>query len=560
MGSVLGPQGGLPIEDGLADAFGNSDSGFTETVTGLINSVGKKLSSTKQPDPIEPYALPSDSGDSRGGKLKTLGIAAAALVVVAGASFWFLSGSEEQPAQNAENLRTPPAAETAVGPEPVPSVADTAAVQVLVDKARSARDAGRLFEPVGNNAIEFFAAAIEADPDNSLIAGELNVAIGQALAFAESAMLESRLDDTGAALQRVATVDPQNGRLPFLNAQLSQMRLRSELDVARAAIRETRFEDAGAALSVARGLDVADTSEIDAVTAELRAARGEQQVDEVLAKATARLDSGNLLSPSNDNARYYFQLVLANDVDNAAARQGLSVIAGKLAYQARAEIDSGDLSLASDTLASARALDPASSEVAATTEALETKIAEIAEQERLDELDRQAQLEQQAAAERQAEADRIAEAERLAEAERIAQDQSAGEALAVAAATVAAGGESLESGTTETAPSETASTETAQSSINQQPTSVSSLNRTKYAAPKYPRAAQRRNQSGWVDVVFTVMVDGTVTDIEVRDAEPSETFDSAAVKAVEKWEFEPVVENGSIVEKRAGVRLMFALE
>jgi TonB family protein len=543
MGSVTGPQGVSPMEDRLADAFGNTDSGFTETMTGMISSVGKKLSSTKEPDPVDTYVLPSDSGDSQGGKLKGFGIAATVLAVVAGAAFWFLGGFEEQPFQSEESLRTPSVAEANVASESVSSVADTAAVKALLDKARSARDAGRIFEPVGDNAIEFFAAAIEADPDNALIATELNTAIGQALAFAESAMLESRLDDTGVALQRVASVDPQNGRLPFLNAQLSQMRLRSELDAARAAIRESRFEDAGTALSVAHGLNVADTSEIETVSAELRAARGEQQVGEVLAKATARLDSGDLLSPTNDNARYYFQLVLTNDADNAAARQGLSVIAGKLAYLARAEIDNGDLNRASGTLASARALDPASSEVAATILALETKLADIAEQARLDELNRRAEVERQA------------EADRLAEAERLAQDQRASETLAAATAAMAAGGESFESTMLESA-----SQAPAQSSINQQPMSVGSLNRTKYAAPKYPRSAQRRNQSGWVDVVFTVLRDGTVADIEVRASEPGKTFDSAAVKAVEKWEFEPVVENGSVVEKRAGVRLMFALE
>jgi protein TonB len=79
-------------------------------------------------------------------------------------------------------------------------------------------------------------------------------------------------------------------------------------------------------------------------------------------------------------------------------------------------------------------------------------------------------------------------------------------------------------------------------------------------APKYPRAAQRRNQSGWVDVVFTVTLDGTVKDIEVRKSEPEGTFDSAATRAVEKWKFEPVVENGVTIEKRAAVRMMFALE
>ncbi len=291
-----------------------------------------------------------------------IGIAATVLVVVAGALFWFFNGSKVQPVQVEEELRTPSVAEADVASEAIPPA---------------------------------------ADPGNSLLAAEQEATIEEAFALVESAMLESRLDDAAMALQRVATVDPQNERLPFLNAQLSQMQMRTELDAARVAIREGRFEDAGSALSVARELNPTDTTEVDAVAAELIAARSEQQVDEVLAKATARLDSGDLLSPSNDNARYYYQLVLANDADNTAARHGLSVVAGKLAFQARTEIDKGNLSLASDTLANARALDPASSDVAAATEALASKRAEIAEQERLDEANRQALAEQQAAAERQ---------------------------------------------------------------------------------------------------------------------------------------------------------------
>jgi protein TonB len=84
--------------------------------------------------------------------------------------------------------------------------------------------------------------------------------------------------------------------------------------------------------------------------------------------------------------------------------------------------------------------------------------------------------------------------------------------------------------------------------------------RTKYVGPKYPRAAQRRGLSGWVDVIFTVDIDGTVTDISIRESNPGVTFVNSAVSAVEDWEFEPVVENGVAVQKRAAVRMMFAVE
>jgi outer membrane biosynthesis protein TonB len=51
-----------------------------------------------------------------------------------------------------------------------------------------------------------------------------------------------------------------------------------------------------------------------------------------------------------------------------------------------------------------------------------------------------------------------------------------------------------------------------------------------------------------------------VKDIDVKDSQPGDTFINSATRAVEKWEFEPVVEDGEIIEKRVGVRLMFALE
>ena len=38
------------------------------------------------------------------------------------------------------------------------------------------------------------------------------------------------------------------------------------------------------------------------------------------------------------------------------------------------------------------------------------------------------------------------------------------------------------------------------------------------------------------------------------------TFVNSAVSAVEDWEFEPVIENGVAVQKRAAVRMMFAVE
>ena len=92
------------------------------------------------------------------------------------------------------------------------------------------------------------------------------------------------------------------------------------------------------------------------------------------------------------------------------------------------------------------------------------------------------------------------------------------------------------------------------------PVPISSLARTNYVPPVYPRAAQRRNVSGSVDIMFTVSALGMVTDISVLRAEPGETFNQAAIDAVGQWRFEPVIENGVAVDKRTAVRLSFNLQ
>lgn len=60
--------------------------------------------------------------------------------------------------------------------------------------------------------------------------------------------------------------------------------------------------------------------------------------------------------------------------------------------------------------------------------------------------------------------------------------------------------------------------------------------------PVYPRRAQVRGIEGYVVVGFTVNPDGTTSQLEILDSLPPITFDRAALKAVERWRFEPQAE------------------
>jgi TonB family protein len=240
---------------------------------------------------------------------------------------------------------------------------------------------------------------------------------------------------------RMAT--PENPRLPFLDAQLSQLQYRSTLDDARAAIRDKRFEDAATLLANARSFAVPDSSEVSVLAEELARSRSEQRIDEVLALAATRLEEGKLTSPANDNARYYYELALGNDAANTAAQQGLIFVASQLVLKARAAIDNGQFDQAAELIGDARELDPNNSELVASTAALQTArkaqtdAALRVERERQAELERQAEAARQAEVERQAELERQAAAERAAEAERIAEEQRQAESRRQAAAAAA---------------------------------------------------------------------------------------------------------------------------
>ena len=78
--------------------------------------------------------------------------------------------------------------------------------------------------------------------------------------------------------------------------------------------------------------------------------------------------------------------------------------------------------------------------------------------------------------------------------------------------------------------------------------------------PQYPPRAAERGIEGWVELVFTVSTAGAVQDAEILDAQPANVFNRAALRAVRKWKYNPKIEDGKPVVRRAvHVRLNFRL-
>lgn len=68
-------------------------------------------------------------------------------------------------------------------------------------------------------------------------------------------------------------------------------------------------------------------------------------------------------------------------------------------------------------------------------------------------------------------------------------------------------------------------------------------------SPQYPIRALNRSEEGWVEIEFTIGVDGAVKAPKVIAAMPPGTFDKAALAAVTQWRYPPTdaEQNHSVV-------------
>lgn len=78
--------------------------------------------------------------------------------------------------------------------------------------------------------------------------------------------------------------------------------------------------------------------------------------------------------------------------------------------------------------------------------------------------------------------------------------------------------------------------------------------------PIYPVRAERREIEGFVTVEFLVTPKGLVRDIRIIKAVPEKIFNTAVIKCVSQWKFNPPTVEGIPVSSRAQTTIRFKLE
>lgn len=78
---------------------------------------------------------------------------------------------------------------------------------------------------------------------------------------------------------------------------------------------------------------------------------------------------------------------------------------------------------------------------------------------------------------------------------------------------------------------------------------------------KYPAQAARDGQEGWVRLSFTINEVGGVDDVTVTEAKPKRVFDREAKRALSKWKYKPLIQNGKPVKQHdMTIKLNFNLD
>lgn len=82
----------------------------------------------------------------------------------------------------------------------------------------------------------------------------------------------------------------------------------------------------------------------------------------------------------------------------------------------------------------------------------------------------------------------------------------------------------------------------------------------KNVLPDYPSKAARNKDEGWVSIRIEIDIYGDVIDAKVVDSyRKLKTFNSAAVKAVKQWKFDPPINYGIDIKQTKNVRIAFEL-
>lgn len=537
-----------------------------QTRLALEAAVKQHLDLSAQGERLGTANLSGDGGNKN--YVMTYGALTAGLLVIIGGIWFGVSKFTSEPEVPPVVANPTPGAQQPGG---VPERPDPVKAELAL--ARDAFNQGKFIEPQGESALDLYRSALALDPSSAEAKNGVRSVAEKILERAEAALLAERLEEAIRTIETARDIDSTNPRLAFLDTQVGRERERLKLSQA---------QETG------------------------------NRVRTLVNTASDRMENGRLLLPANGSAKDALLEARRLDPTDPTVLATIREFSTQLTEEARKSLAAGKIEEAQNYVAGARQMGSAGSALAA----VERELAEATRantarsgagpavaggaqpsnaarrpattapapaaagagpnidamvsdvRQRINEgklIDppgdsaRDALAALRAAAPNRPEADELARtlSGRLVDVSKQAMNAKAFERSAQLLAAAKDVGQRFNGAAISQAEADlTAARDATAAQTNI--VSAASLKRVRMVSPTYPDAARKRGIEGWVELAFTVQTNGTVDQVEVRNASPAEVFDDAAMRAVRQWRFEPIVRNGEKVEQRAMVRLKFS--
>jgi TonB family protein len=425
-------------------------------------------------------------------------------------------------------------------PPPAPLTHEQRLNEKLV-QAESALQRGELASPPGRNAVDLFRGALELDPANTLAKAGLVRVADRLLSAAERALTAGNPEDAQKMVDVAESLTPATARGAFLSMQIEMERER-------------------AALTAKRDGDAQDRLERGATYLRL---------------ANARLRSGALIEPPQDNARFYLEAARLIIPDDPGVVETSRTLQKELLTRAGAAATAGNAAETERWLANADAAGASRQDLTSIRRLLQETLigtrtdkvttlaksfkAALAAGRLLQPADGSAKSFLFALIQTDAGNPVVASSRQSLGQAYLRELRGAitrgeigvADAWLLEARTISFVSADLNAAESELSAARARAAERA--SI----VGANKLPRIHYEPPKFPAATRNRNIDGWVELEFTVLPDGTTGEIVVTNSSPRRTFDNAAINAVAQWRYKPVMRDGKPVPQRAAVRIRF---
>jgi TonB family protein len=519
------------------------------------------------------YASSSDEGSGGSKKMIMIG-GGVAVVVVAAAAAWFFTREPSAPtaATPDKKASVSVAAEKENLPDDANVVAEAApvvelalingTVDELLEKARLAMRERRYTEPNNDNALLFYRSAAKADPANGEAKDGLRRVAAVLSARFDEALAAGRYDEAALSLAHLKAASSEDERIPALDAKLATAQITKMLA-------DGNLDRAASLVKGAQQSGAVPDQQIARWKAEIGRRQDEAKQSRLVNLVQERIRDGKL-TDGDDSAKTYAEQL--KDMGATATYQRVTRDIGAAAMKkAREAAASGRGAEVERWLAEARSAGVSATEVTGFQRELATakQKAAAAETDRLAGLARDRIRDGKLVEPNNDSAASYLTALQNSDANHsylVAGSRELATKLLDRASTAAREGKTAQSeadlvqarkwgadpkdiqaiqqaaAARKAAPSRATSGAQNSAATKSEPESLASkLKRTRYQAPEYPERALAQKISGAVTLEFIVNTKGEPTDVRVVSAEPAGTFDRAAIAAVKRWRYEPVL-------------------